>query len=210
LTRESRHWGDFAQQLASATEQNVLTLDLPGNGTLSADASPASVAGLLEAVRQQINERGIALPVNVLAMSLGGMVATQWAQRYPDEVTRLVLINTSIRPFSGFAERLIPGSWLQIASLGARWGHADRAEAINALFSAALYAGIYGDKAILDMSRRIGVRDQRICMPPVFVNGSFSYKRQRVILLRTVSWQRYRRRPIGQHGQVFIKPLLNA
>lgn len=131
LTRESRHWGDFTQQLASATEQNVVALDLPGNGTLSADTSPASVAGLLEAVRLQINERGIALPVKVLALSLGGMVATHWAQRYPDEVTRLVLINTSMRPFSGFAERLLPGSWLQIASLGARWGHADQAEAIE-------------------------------------------------------------------------------
>lgn len=131
LTRESRHWGDFAQQLATTTGQDVLTLDLPGNGALCADASPASVNGLLDAVRLQINERGIELPVNVLAMSLGGMVATHWAQRYPSEVARLVLINTSMRPFSGLAERLRPGSWLKIARLAAYWGHAEHAEVIE-------------------------------------------------------------------------------
>ena len=131
LARESRHWGDFTQQLASATGQTVLALDLPGNGALCAKTSPASVAGLLEALRQQIDECAVALPVNVLAMSLGGMVATHWAQRYPSEVARLVLINTSMRPFSGLSERLRPGSWLVLAKLALQWCQADQAEEIE-------------------------------------------------------------------------------
>jgi pimeloyl-ACP methyl ester carboxylesterase len=131
LTREARHWGIFTQQLATATGQAVLTLDLPGNGALRAAASPASVDGLLASVRRQIGEHGIALPVNVLAMSLGGMVATHWAQRYPNEVARLVLINTSMRPFSGLTERLRPGSWPPLASLAWHWRKADRAEQIE-------------------------------------------------------------------------------
>ncbi len=121
LARESRHWGHFPQQLAAATGQAVLTLDLPGNGALSADASPATVGGIVAALRLQAVEKGISLPVKLLAMSLGGMVAVDWAQRYPDEVEQLVLINTSMRPFSGFAERLRPRSWLALAKIACYW-----------------------------------------------------------------------------------------
>jgi pimeloyl-ACP methyl ester carboxylesterase len=131
LARESRHWGDFTQQLASSTGQAVVTLDMPGNGAQCAEASPASADGLLNALRRQLDERGVALPVNVLAVSLGGMLATHWAQRYPQEVTRLVLINTSMRPFSGLTERLRPGSWLPLAKLALYWHQTDRAEQIE-------------------------------------------------------------------------------
>jgi len=34
------------------------------------------------------------------------MVAVEWASRYPDEVARCVLINTSMRPYSRFHQRL--------------------------------------------------------------------------------------------------------
>ena len=131
LTRESRHWGDFTQQFATATGQAVLTLDLPGNGALHSLVSPASVGELVDAVRRQVVDSCITLPVNVLAMSLGGMVATDWAQRYPQEVERLVLVNTSMRPFSGFAERLRPGSWLALAKIACYWRQDARAEQIE-------------------------------------------------------------------------------
>jgi pimeloyl-ACP methyl ester carboxylesterase len=131
LARESRHWGVFTQQLSATTGQAVLALDFPGNGALCAKASPASVNGLLDALRQQIVEAGLALPVNVLALSLGGMVATHWAQRYPGEVARLVLINTSMRPFNRWIERLRPGSWLALAQLAWHWDHAGKADRIE-------------------------------------------------------------------------------
>jgi pimeloyl-ACP methyl ester carboxylesterase len=131
LARESRHWGGFAQQLATTTGQTVLALDLPGKGALCAEASPATVGGLLDALRRQRVERGITQPVNVLAMSLGGMVAVHWAQRYPHEVARLVLINTSMRPFSGLTERLRPASWLPLANLALHWRRADKAEQLE-------------------------------------------------------------------------------
>ena len=78
--------------------------------------------------RQQLLAQGIKPPYALLAMSLGGMVATSWAQRYPDEVSRLVLINTSMRPFSGITQRLRPANWLALLALAARWGDADYAE----------------------------------------------------------------------------------
>jgi pimeloyl-ACP methyl ester carboxylesterase len=55
-------------------------------------------------------------------MSLGAMVAVAWAARYPQEVAANVLINTSMRPFSPFYQRLAPANYgvlLQLVLMGA-------------------------------------------------------------------------------------------
>ena len=127
LTREARHWGEFARQLApllptpDSGAPQIVTLDLPGNGTFYREASPGSVCGMVEFARQQLRDMGCPPPYRLIAMSLGGMVAADWAQRYPHEIDRLVLINTSLRPYSGPTERLRPGSWLRVMGLAARW-----------------------------------------------------------------------------------------
>ena len=129
LTREARHWGAFAAQFeARLAAGKVTVLDLPGNGEFHAQASPMTVQRMVAFARQQLLAQGIKPPYQLLAMSLGGMVATCWSQRYPDEVNRLVLINTSMRPFSGITQRLQPGQWLPLLALAARWGDADYAE----------------------------------------------------------------------------------
>ncbi|MEO6016218.1 MAG: alpha/beta hydrolase [Polaromonas sp.] len=131
LTREARHWGGFSKQFAAALHlpgSQALTPDLPGNGSLRRQASPASVHGMVEALRQQLRAQGARPPYSLLAMSLGGMAATDWAQRYPQEIARLVLVNTSLRPFSRLSERLRPGSWPSLALLAARWREAGTAE----------------------------------------------------------------------------------
>lgn len=137
LTREARHWGDMKLQLKHQlnltfppARHQVVALDLPGNGALFAQASPVSVRGMVEAARRQLLATGAKPPYALVAMSLGGMVATDWAQRYPREVARLVLINTSMRPYSGITERLRPASWLRLAWLAAHWRNPDSAERI--------------------------------------------------------------------------------
>ena len=138
LTREARHWGPLPQQLAripqvaetaaDGSTSQVVALDLPGNGEFYRQASPLSVRGMVDFARRQLRARGLAPPYSLLAMSLGGMVATDWAQRFPQEVARLVLVNTSMRPYSRAAERLRPGNWLLLALLAARWPDARHAE----------------------------------------------------------------------------------
>ncbi len=129
LTREARHWGSFTTQFeARLAPHKVIALDLPGNGELHAQTSPLRVEGMVSFARQQMLDRGIKPPYQLLAMSLGGMVATCWAQRCPEEVVRLVLINTSMRPYSGVTQRLRPGQWLPLLALAARWGDPDYAE----------------------------------------------------------------------------------
>ncbi|RZF30534.1 alpha/beta hydrolase [Paraburkholderia sp. UYCP14C] len=149
LTRETRHWGRLPAALretlgqnpagclreaittataTSATGVRLLLLDLPGNGEFVQRRAPASVAGMVAFVRRAALQTGVPGPYNVIAMSLGGMVATSWAQRHPGEIGRLVLINTSMRPFSRAHERLRPSAWPGLLGVAAHWGDAADAE----------------------------------------------------------------------------------
>jgi len=130
LTREGRHWGTFAERLSSdiADASSVTLLDLPGNGGEAAMKAPLSVSDMMRFVRSRASALGLAAPYRLLAMSLGGMVATDWAQRHPGEIERLVLINTSMRPFSRMHERLRPSAWPGLLGVAAHWRDATRAE----------------------------------------------------------------------------------
>jgi pimeloyl-ACP methyl ester carboxylesterase len=72
---------------------------------------------MVEDCRAQLQLLGIAAPYDVLAVSLGGMVAAQWALMWPDEVERMVLMGTSMRPLSPFYERLRPANYLPLLQL---------------------------------------------------------------------------------------------
>jgi pimeloyl-ACP methyl ester carboxylesterase len=123
LTREAAHWGALVPLLAQALPQDrILTLDLPGNGCLHAQASPWSVPAMAQACRNALAAQGVRGPVYLLAMSLGAMVATAWAHSAPAEVAGCVLINTSMRPFSPVHHRMQPHNWPTLARL-LLWPH---------------------------------------------------------------------------------------
>lgn len=118
LTREARHWGDFAAQLrALQPGAPVIALDLPGNGALQAQRSPASVPAMAAHCRAALQALGVAPPYRVLAMSLGAMVAVAWAHAQPRELAAAVLINTSLRPFGAFHQRLRPSQYATLLRL---------------------------------------------------------------------------------------------
>lgn len=118
LSRESGHWGDFVDTFQSHfAADRIVLLDLPGNGALYRQRSPLTVAAMMQACRAQLAWRGMVPPYHLLALSLGGMVAVAWATTYPHEVTAQVLINTSMRPFSPFYQRLRPGNYMTLARL---------------------------------------------------------------------------------------------
>ncbi|MYM81632.1 alpha/beta fold hydrolase [Duganella sp. FT50W] len=107
LMREQRHWGRFPGELARVLpDARIVTPDLPGNGERHALRSATTVAAMVEFCRADLRARGVPAPWSLLALSLGGMVAVEWASRYPDEIARCVLINTSMRPYSRFHQRL--------------------------------------------------------------------------------------------------------
>ncbi len=122
LTREAAHWGSFVEAFEHALPgARVVVQDLPGNGLLHRAVSPATVRGMVDACRAQLAAQGVRPPFRVLAMSLGAMVATEWARVAPEELVGCVLINTSLRPFSPFYHRLRPARYLQVLRCATPW-----------------------------------------------------------------------------------------
>ncbi|MBL7087475.1 alpha/beta hydrolase [Acidovorax sp.] len=131
LTREAAHWGAFAEGFSQAVPgDQVLALDLPGNGEFHRLTSPLSVQGMVQACRAELARRAIAPPYHLLAMSLGAMVATEWARVAPHEVAGCVLINTSLRPFSPFWHRLRVHNLVPLMRLARLWRSAEPAEEV--------------------------------------------------------------------------------
>ncbi|MFB2705918.1 alpha/beta fold hydrolase [Marinobacter shengliensis] len=119
LTREHGHWGPFAEQLrAVMPNDQVHLVDLPGTGIHYRDDSPGTIAGIRQKVLEQVGH--IPRPFSVVALSMGGMVALDWAQHAePGELQHLVLINTS----SGFSppwRRMRPATWPRVLRMLAR------------------------------------------------------------------------------------------
>jgi pimeloyl-ACP methyl ester carboxylesterase len=123
LMREQRHWEDFPQRLARALPDAVIvTPDLPGNGQRHQLRSAVRVIDSVEFCRADLAARGLRPPYRLLALSLGGMVAVEWAGRYPEEIAGAVLINTSMRPYSRFHQRLRWRNYAAIIGLLLRGG----------------------------------------------------------------------------------------
>lgn len=112
LTRESRHWADLPRHLReSGLEGEIVTEDLPGSGRHAHARSPLTIAETTDFVRRAILAQGYAPPFRIVALSLGAMVAVDWAQRFPGEIEGMVLINTSLGRHCGAIQRLRPGAW---------------------------------------------------------------------------------------------------
>ncbi len=116
LVRESRHWGDFPLRMKAAYPgADVHCPDVPGNGARNGETSPRSIESMMEDCRAMVAATGATAPYRLLALSMGGMIATAWAQKHPGEIAHMVLVNTSMRPFSSFYRRLRPSSYLALA-----------------------------------------------------------------------------------------------
>lgn len=120
LTREARHWAQLPERLRTrGLDGEIVCLDLPGSGQWAGERAPTSIAATTDFVRARLAALGPAPPYRIVALSLGAMVAVDWAQRFPLEIERLVLINTSLRRYSEPFERLRPSAWPQV--LRAAW-----------------------------------------------------------------------------------------
>lgn len=112
LAREKRHWGSFpAQLMEQLPGARIIALDLPGNGEFNALPSPTTITDMASACRQTLAQLGASPPYNLLAISMGAMVATAWAEAHPGEIGACVLINTSFGSFSPLHHRMRPRAW---------------------------------------------------------------------------------------------------
>ncbi len=137
LTREAGHWGDFLIQLQQAfPNAKINTLDLAGSGVFYQQASPCSIAEITQQLRQLAQQNGyLTQKVTLLTISLGGMVAWQWMQRYPEDIHNAVLINSSLATVNPFYQRLRWQSYAQLASIVCQSDYYQRELAIVKLTS---------------------------------------------------------------------------
>lgn len=81
-------WGDLPNQLAG--HFRVTTLDLPGHGRSHDLSCESTLTAFTDAVMQISPASAI-----WLGWSLGGLIALDAARRYPDRVTKLVLVSAT-------------------------------------------------------------------------------------------------------------------
>ncbi len=124
LVREQRHWGPFKAEFerylqARDPSAAVHALDFPGFGTERARPSPFSIEEIVDDLRARWRalKTDPAEPWNLLAVSLGGMVAMSWVSRYPEDFGRLVLINSSARGLSPLHRRMKPENYPRVLAL---------------------------------------------------------------------------------------------
>ncbi len=121
LARECGHWHDFPDHLRSRLPGlgDVLCIDLPGVGRNSAAQPPWTVPKIAAAVRSSWLTCG---PEHgrwcLVATSLGGMVAMAWAERHPQDLGGVVLINTSSGRIAGPFSRMRPAALVDIVRGG--------------------------------------------------------------------------------------------
>ena len=116
LARDKRHWGDFGSLFERRVQDsNVFMLDLPGMGTERHRGSPLSISGIADDLRHRWLQLtyDFGSPWSILAVSLGGMVAIDWCDRYPYDFQKLVLVNSSSGGISNPIRRLQPPVWLE-------------------------------------------------------------------------------------------------
>ncbi len=120
LAREAAHWLDFPAQLQQTLGDGARLhlVDFPGCGTFFREPPLGSVAAMTDHLRRQPQIEAVIAgsdPVFVVGISMGGMVALDWAQRFPQELGGVALINSS----SGNQPlwwRLRPGAWLTMVN----------------------------------------------------------------------------------------------
>ncbi|WFE53573.1 alpha/beta fold hydrolase [Micromonospora sp. WMMD1155] len=82
LTYDSRQWGPVRRELAAIdADRQVLALDLPGHGDSPRRAS-YRMTEVAEVVHAQVTGAGLDTPI-VVGHSVGAVVATAYAARYP-------------------------------------------------------------------------------------------------------------------------------
>jgi pimeloyl-ACP methyl ester carboxylesterase len=109
LTRGCNHWADFPKQLQQAfPEVTLVFIDLAGNGLRTSESSPLMIQDALQDIRDQIKQQYIHYPVDILALSLGGMITLQWLNDFPEEINKAIVINSSHAGLSKTSERMQP------------------------------------------------------------------------------------------------------
>jgi pimeloyl-ACP methyl ester carboxylesterase len=88
----------WPQRDALASVCRVIAPDLPGFGNAPLLDGPPTVEGMADAVARKLDALGVAGPVVLGGLSMGGYVAFAFARKYPDRLAGLILADTRAEP----------------------------------------------------------------------------------------------------------------
>jgi len=107
MIRGCVHWHRFPDKLHQAfPNDKILCIDIPGNGSRFAESTPASIESIAADLANQLRKHEQAdsgrQPLNIVAISMGGMIACDLILNHlPDhKINSLHLINTSFANLS--------------------------------------------------------------------------------------------------------------
>lgn len=138
MKQDQRHWVDLPDRFREAFGGEVVCLDLPGVGTEVARDAPATVDELAQDLRARFVDQ-VGTPDGrwgVLGLSLGGMVAIQWAATHPGDFGGVVVGNTSAANVARPHWRLKPRNWVPMVRLSAMRDVGRRERAVLDLITA--------------------------------------------------------------------------
>jgi pimeloyl-ACP methyl ester carboxylesterase len=107
----------------SASQSTFLIhgLEIHGNGQYFQRTSEMSVSEMVEQVRADYFKIKQQFPKDdeftLAAISLGGMIATEWLHKYPEDFNKLVLVNTSFSGICSIFERFRPENFVNYIKL---------------------------------------------------------------------------------------------
>ncbi|QGX40969.1 alpha/beta fold hydrolase [Permianibacter aggregans] len=111
LSREAAHAEAFLQALRNALPNHTVHCpDLPGTGQRFQERSPNRVEAIVSELRRTAPEGN----KHLVGISLGGMIACEWARQTATETRSLTMVNASLRRYSFFWQRL---RWQQAARI---------------------------------------------------------------------------------------------
>jgi pimeloyl-ACP methyl ester carboxylesterase len=108
LCRQQQHWGQFPNMFAEQLKCSVICCDIAGTGSEWQTNSPHSITAIMLQLRERFYNQhaGIKRPINLLGISMGGMICTEWARQFPKEIDAMVFMNTSFKNFSPIHHRI--------------------------------------------------------------------------------------------------------
>jgi pimeloyl-[acyl-carrier protein] methyl ester esterase len=133
LGREAAHWGEFRERFQSAFPGcEVSALDLPGAGSRCLEKAPLRLSSFVSCLREEAGGEGA---VGLVALSLGAMVALEWAALFPQSVSHLVAMSTSLGSQAFPWERFTPEAIFRGVNVAFARGGQAREQAILDLTS---------------------------------------------------------------------------
>lgn len=120
LTRGSGHWLDFPKLLSAEflktthTQLNIELLELPGNGLKNNELSPTDPVEAINSLLEQSQFVKNNESFHLCGLSLGGMISLKIAEVYPQKIQSVTVINSSLKQYSYFYERLFPWHYIPI------------------------------------------------------------------------------------------------